>query len=190
VIRIWSLVGEEIQVLRGHQHFVNTLDWSPDGTRIASGSRDRTIRLWDPTGTPGPVFRTNGEVLSVSWSPDGKRLLSGDRNCGIVLWDPEAEEPVWNALLLREGNYATFSLAGEVLHGDPEVIEEELVYLVEKPSGAMELLKPSEFQKRTKTPALPGEATPDADSTRPAAEEKPSESTPTQAGAGEPSATP
>ena len=51
-------------------------------------------------------------------------------------------------MLLDDGNSITFSPAGEILHGDPEVVEKELVYLVETPSGTLELLKPSEFQKR------------------------------------------
>ncbi|HPM80247.1 MAG TPA: hypothetical protein PLF81_06080 [Candidatus Anammoximicrobium sp.] len=43
----------------------------------------------------------------------------------------------------------TFSATGEIVHGHPKVIEEELVYLLEQPDGTSELLKPSEFAQRT-----------------------------------------
>ena len=34
-------------VLRGHDDEVRGVAWSPDGQRLATGSRDRTVRIWD-----------------------------------------------------------------------------------------------------------------------------------------------
>ena len=50
--------------------------------------------------------------------------------------------------LLDEGEFVKISPSGEILQGDPETIERELVFLVETPLGGVEILKPSEFQKR------------------------------------------
>ena len=65
-----------------------------------------------------------------------------------MLTDTETGQTLWLAVLLDDENSITFSPAGEILHGDPDVIEKELIYLVETPSGTLELLEPSEFQER------------------------------------------
>jgi WD40 repeat protein len=56
------------------------LCYSPDGKRLASGSADRTIRLWDPEGAK-PVAVLRGHERPVEWlayGPDGRRLCSTD----------------------------------------------------------------------------------------------------------------
>lgn len=56
VVRVWNLLtGEPVAAFRGHRGNVNCVAWSPDGTRLASGSDDSTILLWDVSRLPFKV---------------------------------------------------------------------------------------------------------------------------------------
>ena len=75
--------------LTGHTNWVESVAFSPDGTRIATGSKDLTVKLWDAaTGEETRMFRgRTGPVTSVAFSPDGTRIASGGEDRTLRVWD-------------------------------------------------------------------------------------------------------
>jgi serine/threonine protein kinase/dipeptidyl aminopeptidase/acylaminoacyl peptidase len=111
--------------LRGHEDWVTSVAFSPDGTTLASGSYDNTIRRWDAaTGKPlGEPLRGHEDwVTSVAFSPDGTTLASGSDDKTIRLWDAASGKPLGEPLRGHEGDVASvaFSPDGTTLASGSE----------------------------------------------------------------------
>jgi WD40 repeat protein len=89
------------QFLHGHPDRVRAVAISPDGTIIASGSRNNSIILWDAaTGKPAlaPLEGHTGSINSLAFSPDGGTLVSGSADGTLRRWNPATGEPMGEPL--------------------------------------------------------------------------------------------
>ena len=87
-------IGSHISTLKGHQNWVCSVAFSPDGSQLASGSADCTVRLWDVrSGDCLKVLEGHQNwVMSVAFSPDGSQLASGSADRTVRLWDVHSGE--------------------------------------------------------------------------------------------------
>ena len=112
-----------IATLEGHTGRVNSVTFSPDGTTLASGSWDPSIKLWDVATRTNIATRTRftSGVYSVSFSPNGGILASGSGDTIAHLWDVAT----WAMITTLQGhtdevNSVSFSPDGAILASGSE----------------------------------------------------------------------
>jgi WD40 repeat protein len=84
-----SAAPNALLVYRGHTGAVQSVGWSPDGTRVVSAGDDAQVHVWDAR-TGQLYFRLPGHqdsVQAVGWSPDGQYIASGSRDHTVRVWN-------------------------------------------------------------------------------------------------------
>jgi WD40 repeat protein len=85
-----ALLASRVRLaLSGHEKFVNTVVWSPDGRLLATASDDGTAKVWD-SSTGQEVLTLSGHehrVNNIAWRPDGKLLVTASADATAKVWD-------------------------------------------------------------------------------------------------------
>ncbi|CAE7126026.1 unnamed protein product [Rhizoctonia solani] len=91
-VQLWDVQRRQAasNPFKGHTNNVLSVSFSYDGTRLVSGSLDKTIRVWDVergVTIVGPLERHTDAVRSTAFSPDGAQVVSCSDDRTIRLWD-------------------------------------------------------------------------------------------------------
>ncbi|MBP0005444.1 MAG: AAA-like domain-containing protein [Cyanobacteria bacterium SBC] len=86
VLRQAIFSTQETNRLEGHRGWVLVVKASPDGQTIATGSNDRTVKLWQPDGTLLNTLPHSDTVHGLNFSPDSQTLVTSSLDGNIYLW--------------------------------------------------------------------------------------------------------
>ncbi len=121
--------GKLVALLKGHTDAVRSLAFSPDGSKLISGSSDQTAIIWDtgvqsgaPVPEPKQLHRLEGhkaDIFTVAFSPDGSRAVTGSYDKDLRLW--QVSDGAQIALMAGHGDKVlrlAFARGGMIASGD------------------------------------------------------------------------
>ena len=91
-VRLWDLTTgpevREVVSLEGHTDWIRSLAFAPDGSTVATCSRDGTVKLWNVNvrAEVTTLKGHRGPVTAVAFAPDGNLLATGGADGTIRLW--------------------------------------------------------------------------------------------------------
>lgn len=114
-VRVWDIQKQTHSAsLDGHSSSVDAVRFSPDGHFLASGSADRTVRVWKmdsmPVDEESASESIDGQICSVEFSPDGK-LVASESSGKVRIWQSETGDCCFE----YEGYSTSFSSNGHMV---------------------------------------------------------------------------
>ncbi len=104
-VKLTSKNGTLLSILN-HTAPVTSISFTPDSETLASGSRDKLVRLWHRDGT---LLKTlaghQAQVINLSFSPDGQILASASQDGMVILWNFNLEDLLRQGCVTLKGKY-------------------------------------------------------------------------------------
>ena len=128
------LVGKPLKSLHGHNHFVSSLALNQDGTKLVSGSWDKTIRLWDvATSKTDAIFKGHTkDILCIGFSRDERLIFSGGMDNTLRYWNTRGDLKYennqfrgWVSCILNISKQKTFYIAVGSWDGSVKILNKD-----------------------------------------------------------------
>ena len=113
---LWNINdGSLMASFQGHNHWINSVIFSPEGKFIASASDDKTIKIWDKSGKAFQTLKGhNKQVNSISFNPkDPGQLASASDDKTVRVWNMTGKEIIKPIEHSEEVKSVAFSPNGE-----------------------------------------------------------------------------
>jgi hypothetical protein len=123
------------------------LCWQPATEKLLAGTPTGLL-ICSENGKEQRLVPYPGGIYPSRYAWPDSPLLACTSGNKVVAVDAASYEPRWLAMTFSDGDSATFTAAGELVDGDSEVMDRELIYLLERDDGRLDLVKPSEFRKK------------------------------------------
>jgi WD40 repeat protein len=95
--------AQRIAMMKGHQQYVLSSQFSPDGSRLVTASLDGSVRVWDGReGEALDVLSNGGTLRTAAFSPDGERIAAGGTDGVVQIWQRRRPEGAVGILMLSE----------------------------------------------------------------------------------------
>lgn len=110
--------GSNLQTPTAVGRDVVSVTFSPDFSLLASGSCDRTVKVWDPeTGRCLQILEGHENwIISVVFSPDSSRLASGSQDKIARIWDLETGRCLQELRVVESPKAISFDATGACLY--------------------------------------------------------------------------
>ena len=95
--------AQRLAMMKGHQQYVLSSQFSPDGSRLVTASLDGSVRVWDGReGDALDVLSNGGTLRTAAFSPDGERIAAGGTDGVVQIWQRRRPEGASGILMLSE----------------------------------------------------------------------------------------
>jgi WD40 repeat protein/tetratricopeptide (TPR) repeat protein len=86
-----SSIRKEKNQFQGHQSYVTSVAFAPDGKSVVTGSGDNTAKLWSIDGRLLQTFQHQSYITSMTFAPDGKSVVTGCGDDTAKLWSIDGQ---------------------------------------------------------------------------------------------------